>query len=229
AGFVLAHWIGSRDWRKSVRESAKPLSVFVALAVLVAAVPVAMTAILAARSNRPEIAWGLTVAGSLHPGHLLTFAFPDLFRAMTPSDADYWGPGTSLWQAAFSGRPVTLAKNMGLLYAGALPLVVTVSFGLVRGLAWSRDIRFFSIAAAATLLYALGCHTPAFHAMYDLLPGVMLFRRPADATFVLGALAAIVAGYLVHRWLEGSVPRPTQVQRIAERAIPVALIALALG
>ncbi len=229
AGFVLAHWIGNDDWRKSVRESVKPLSAIVVLAVLAAAVPVAMTAILAARSNRPEIAWGLTVAGSLHPGHLLTFAFPDLFRAMTPADADYWGPGTSPWKAALGGNPVNLAKNMGLLYAGALPLVVTVSFGVVRGLAWSRDIRFFSIAAGVVLLYALGCHTPAFHAMYELLPGVMLFRRPADATFVLGALVAVIAGYLVHRWLEDSVPRATRIQQAIERAIPVALAATAFA
>jgi hypothetical protein len=100
--------------------------------------------------------------------------------------------------------------------------------GIVRGLAWSRDIRFFSIAAGVVLLYAVGWHTPAFQIMRDLLPGVMLFRRPADATFVLGALLAIIAGYLVHCWLEGLVPRPTRTRRAIELAIQIALVAVAL-
>jgi hypothetical protein len=34
---------------------------------------------------------------------------------------------------------------------------------------------------------------------YELLPGVSLYRRPADATFIIGALAAILAGYSTHR------------------------------
>ena len=55
------------------------------------------------------------------------------------------------------------------------------------------------------LLYALGAYTPAFQLMYDLLPAVALYRRPADATFVLVALIALIAGYLVHRWLTGTV------------------------
>src|SRR5919108_673199 len=53
---------------------------------LLAAVPVTMTALLAARSNRPEIAWTVAGLSSLHPAHLLTLAFPDLFRAMNPAD-----------------------------------------------------------------------------------------------------------------------------------------------
>jgi hypothetical protein len=57
---------------------------------------------------------------------------------------------------------------------------------------------------------------------------VNLFRRPADATFAFGALLAIVAGYLVHRWLEGTVPRPTRTQRAIELAISIALVSTAL-
>jgi hypothetical protein len=64
--------------------------------------------------------------------------------------------------------------------------------------------------------------------MYELLPGVALYRRPADATFVLVALIAIVAGYLVHRWLTGSVPKATPRQRAAEIACAGALTAAAL-
>src|SRR5712691_7042514 len=99
---------------------------------------------------------------------------------------------------------------MRLVYGGALTLVAVVSFGSVRGVAWAGEIRFFTGAAALVLLYALGGYTPAFRLMYDILPEVALYRRPADATFVLGALVAVVAGYLGPRWLTGTVPRATR-------------------
>src|SRR5262249_53910407 len=65
--------------------------------------------------------------------------------------------------------------------------------------------------------------------MYELLPGVTLFRRPADATFVLGALLALLAGYLVHRWLTGSVPAAKPWRRAAEIACAIVVVAIALG
>jgi hypothetical protein len=117
---------------------------------------------------------------------------------------------------------------MGLVYAGALTLVAVVSFGFIRGMAWAREIRFFTIAAMLLLLYTLGSYTPAFRLMYDLLPAVALYRRPADATFVLVMLVAVIAGYLVDRWLAGTVPTATRRQRVCEVACPIALIVAAL-
>ena len=89
---------------------------------------------------------------------------------------------------------------------------------------WTRDIRFFTVATALVLLYALGWYTPAFRAMYELLPGVSLFRRPADAAFPLVALIALLGGYLVHRWLAGTVPRANKLQHAAEIVAAAALI-----
>ncbi len=115
-------------------------------------------------------------------------------------DVQFWGAGGFAWNERFGMANVFLAQNMVLLYAGALVPVVLV-VGLTRRLLWSREIRFFTVATLLILLYAFGRHTPAFAAMYELMPGVKLFRRPADATFVFGALLAIMAGYLVHRWI----------------------------
>ncbi|WGR92863.1 YfhO family protein [Bradyrhizobium sp. ISRA443] len=227
AGFVGYHWIAGDDWRKRINASIRPLAASCLVGIPIAAIPVTLTALLAARSNRPEIGWMVAGQGSLHPAHLLTLAFADLYGAMDPA-IEYWGPATSSWKAALGGTDLSLAQNMGLVYSGALLLVVIVSFGIVRRLAWSRDIRFFSIAASIVLLYGLGWYTPVFHAMYEWLPGVMLYRRPADATFVIGALLAIIAGYLVHRWLEGTVPQPASAQRAVELAMPVVLVAVAL-
>ena len=228
AGFVLAHWLMGTQPLARMRASIKPLTAAAASAALVAAVPIMMTTLLAERSNRPEIGFDSAAGGSLHPVHLLQFAFADLFGAMDPS-VEYWAPQSLIWDAEWGWPGLYLSQNMGLVYAGALTLVAVMSFGFIRGLAWAREIRFFTIAAGLLLLYTLGSYTPAFYLMYDLLPAVALYRRPADATFVLVALVAVIAGYLVHRWLTGSVPTATRRQRTLEIACPLVLIAAALA
>jgi len=228
AGFVLAYWLTGEKPLARLRASIKPLAAAGVSAVLVAAIPVIMSALLAARSNRPEVSYLSAAAGSIHPVHLLQFAFADLFGAMDPS-IEYWAPQSLIWDAAWGWPGLYLSQNMGLVYAGALPFAVVVSFGLIRGVAWAREIRFFTIAAALVLLYALGGYTPAFRLMYDILPAVTLYRRPADATFVLVALIAVIAGYLVHRWLTDTMPRATRLQRAIEIACPIVLIAGALA
>ena len=228
AGFVLAHWAAGGRALARVRASITPLTAAAVSAALIAAVPIVMTTLLAARSNRPEISFASAAGGSIHPVHLLQFAFADLFGAMNP-DIEYWAPESPIWDAAWGSPGLYLSQNMGLVYAGALTLVALLSFGLVRGLAWAREIRVFSIAAALVLLYALGAYTPAFQLMYDLLPAVSLYRRPADATFVLVALVALIAGYLVHRWLTGTVAPASRLQRACEIACPIVLVAGALA
>ncbi|MEN9832730.1 MAG: hypothetical protein RLZZ487_2335, partial [Pseudomonadota bacterium] len=69
------------------------------------------------------------------------------------------------------------------------------------------------------VLYALGWYTPAFEFMHSALPGVDLFRRPADACFLIGALLAILAGYALHRLV--TEPDPER--------LPIAACAWLLG
>ena len=173
-----------------------------------------LTELLALNSNRPEFSFIEAGRGSLHYTHLLSLIFPDLFGAMDPK-VDFWGAGSFAWNERFGMADLFLAQNMGLLYAGALaPLLLIL--GVTRGWLWSREIRFFTIAALLIAFYAFGWYTPVFRGMYELMPGVKLFRRPADATFVFGALIAIMAGYCVHRWLAGE--RGSRIQRLAEKA-----------
>jgi hypothetical protein len=227
-GFVLWHWLSGAGRLARLRTSLKPLAAAATSAALIAAVPVIMTMLLAERSNRPAIGFAAAAAGSLHPVHLLQFAFADLYGAMNPT-IEYWAPESPVWDAAWGSPGLYLSQNMGLVYAGALTFVALVSFGLVRGGAWAREIRFFTVAAALVLLYALGAYTPAFRLMFDLLPAVALYRRPADATFVLVALVAVIAGYLVHRWFTGALRRPTRLQRVVEIGCAIALGASALA
>ncbi len=184
----------------AVRASVRPLGAAAVCALALVAIPVLLTALLAEDSNRPAIDYAGAARGSLHPALLLTLAMPNLFGAAGRME-DYWGPPSFAW----AGTDLFIAQNMGVLYIGALPVLALAIAG-VRGQLWARDVRFFTCAAAVALLYALGRYTPVFPLLYAALPGIGLFRRPADATFLVGALTAILAGYGVHRLFRDPYP-----------------------
>jgi hypothetical protein len=228
AGYVLWHWVDGEHRLRRVRASIVPLSAAAVAGILVAAVPIVLSMLLAGSSNRPEVGFVFAGRGSLHPAHLITLVFPDLYGASDPN-VDYWGPPSLAWSNVWGWPGLYLAQNMGQVYAGALVAVTIFAFGIVRGLAWEREVRFFAVATLVVLLYALGWYTPAFRLMYEILPGVTFYRRAADATFVLGALMAILAGYLVHRWVTATVPPPQPWQRALEIAGAVVVVVLAFG
>jgi hypothetical protein len=211
AGFVLAHWLDGAGRAARVRASIAPLAAGCVAGLAIMIVPVILTELLALRSNRPEFSFIEAGRGSLHPTHLLSLVFADLFGAMDPK-VEFWGAGGFAWNERFGMADLFLAQNMSLLYAGAIAPVVLI-VGVSRGLLWSREIRFFTIATLLVMVFMFGWYTPVFRAMYELMPGVKLFRRPADATFVFGALIAIITGYLVHRRL-GAWPPASRAQRL---------------
>jgi hypothetical protein len=182
-GYVLWQWFAGSDWPTRIKASVKPLAAGALVGALIVTVPVMLTALLADASNRPEIGYSFAGGGSLHPANILMLVFPGVFGASDFS-REFWGPPGFPWHEAFGQTDLFTAQNVGQIYAGALVIVAVLSFGLVRGILWEREIRFFTIAVALTLLYALGKYTLAFRLMYDVLPGVALYRRPADATFV---------------------------------------------
>jgi hypothetical protein len=205
--YVIAWWLDGKGRLARAKRTALPLAVCAVTAVLIALGPLVLSALLAADSNRPMIGLEHAGRGSLHPALLLMLAFADLFGAADPN-VEFWGPPSLAWDAAMPPSGLALAQNMGEIYCGILAVVLILGTGLVRGLLWAREIRFFLIALALVLLYALGWYTPAFRVMYDVLPGVDLFRRPADATFIIGLLIAVQTGYLVHRVISGTAPQP---------------------
>ena len=167
-----------------------------ALALIV--LPIALTLALAEQSNRPEITFEGAGAGSLHPALLLTAIVPHLYGAAGEM-ANYWGPPSFAWK----GTGLYLAQNMGLVYIGAVPLLL-ILLALLNGDIWRREIAFFTLAWVVVLMYALGWYTPLFRWAYAFLPGVSFYRRPADAVFLLGGLAALIAAYAAHRILEAA-------------------------
>lgn len=219
-GRVLWLWLTDDKPWTSIRASLWPLVAGGVAGVLIIALPVLMTVLLAADSNRPAIDYAGAGAGSLHPAQLVTLVIPQIFGAAGDM-ADYWGPPSFAWV----GTGLFTAQNVGQMYIGALPLLL-VAAAAATGRLWDREVRFFTIALVLMLLYGLGWYTPAFRAMYEVLPGVNLYRRPADAVFLIGGLAAILAGYAVHVWF-GAPWKRARWQIIAAAAIVFAVAAFA--
>jgi len=225
AGFAAWRILAADRPVEAARANLLPLAAGAASALLVFAVPVLLTVLFAAESNRPEIDYIGAGRGSLHPALLLTLVAPDVFGAAGRME-DYWGPPSFAW----SDTGLYIAQNVGQLYIGAIPLLLILLAGL-RGQLWTRDIRFFTVASVLMVLYALGWYTPAFQVFYTLLPGMSLYRRPADAVFLIGALGAILAGYAVHRLFtdrQGPMP-PRQALTMAGSIGGAFLLAIALA
>jgi hypothetical protein len=224
AGLAAARVAMAPDVRGAARRAAPLLLAAAALATALAALPVALTYALALASNRPSIDFIGAGRGSLHPALLLTLAAPNLFNAAGPM-ADYWGPPSFAWP----DTDLFLAQNMGVLYLGSIPLLA-LALAALRGELWDREVRPITVAAIVVLVYALGWYTPLFRFLYALLPAVDLYRRPADATFLLGALLALLAGYATHRLLAGQMPLRRAHGMAAAAALAAALlVAVALA
>jgi len=160
------------------------------------ALPLLWTLDLAANSNRPAIDLDGAYKGSLPPASFLTLVCANLFGTDGPLK-DFWGPPS----AALGTTDIYLARNMTDIYIGALPLLALLA-SLRRGFLANKEIKFFAVAALLLVFYALGRYTPVFELMFHI-PGVDLYRRPADATFPLCAVLAILAGYSTHLVING--------------------------
>ena len=199
---VVWLWASAANPGAQIRASLLPLMAGGIVGLALVAVPILMTVLLAADSNRPSIDFAGAGAGSLHPALLTTFVVPHVFGAAGDM-ADFWGPPSFPWGVT----GLYTAQNVGQLYIGAIPLLLIVGTA-ASGRLWDGEIRFFAIAFVVVLLYGLGWYTPVFRVLYEVLPGVNLYRRPADAVFVIGALGAILAGYAVHVWFKEPWHRP---------------------
>lgn len=170
-----------------------PLALGAVIGLTLVAIPILLTALMADGSNRPQIDYLSAGAGSFHPGLFATLIAPDMFGSTGPM-ADYWGPPSFTWR----DTGLFIAQNMGQLYIGIIPLML-IGYAVMRGWLFDREIAPFAIAGVVMTLYALGWFTPLFGFAHAYLPGVDLYRRPADAVFLIGLFGAITAGYAAHQ------------------------------
>jgi hypothetical protein len=179
------------------------------------AIPTVLTMQLLATSTRPGFAYGTAAMGSLPPASFATMLFGDVFGSLRWT-YDYWGPD---WHTMPEGTWTDRATNY--LFAGTVPGLLLLWHGIAGRRLFAREFRFFLLMGVAAVLYALGRYTPAFAPIFDYVPGVSLYRRPADATFEINVALAFAAGYLVHRYVSEGAPR------IVARPGPAALAGVA--
>lgn len=189
------------------------------------AIPVLLTIQFLDESNRPGISYGVAAAGSLAPVNLVTLLAPNFFGSLDWS-YDYWGPDYGSMV-----KPDWTDRAVNYLFIGTLPILLVVWHGFVAGRFLERPIRFVLVVLAAAFAFALGRYTPAFGIAFDWFPGVSLYRRPADATFLVNITLACGAGFLLHRYIEDGIPRtvwsgPRRIARVRAVAMLAAVGAL---
>lgn len=184
-----------------LRERLAVLALAGGVTVLAMAVPIVLTLQFVHDSNRPGIAYGVALEGSLDPVNLLTLAAPNVFGSLDRV-YDYWGPGA----ATTAGNDWT-DRSIDYLFVGTLPALLIVWHGLAGRRLFAREGRYALALVVVALLYAVGRLTPFFSLVFDGVPGVSLYRRPADATFLLNVGLALAAGLLLHRYIEDGLPR----------------------
>lgn len=220
---VLWRWLSSDNRAETFRDMVGPLLTGGIVCVAIVIVPVLLTALFAAESNRPAIDFEGAGRGSLHPALFLTLLMPQLFGAAYRME-DYWGPPSFTW----SNTGLFVAQNMGEMYLGAIPVLLLL-LGAAQNQFLAREVRFFTVAFIVAVLYALGWFTPLFRLFYEVLPGVKYYRRPADATFLIGGLGAVLTGYAAHRLFSRPWDRINEHAVVLIGAVLTLSIAIAFG
>jgi Bacterial membrane protein YfhO len=110
---------------------------------------------------------------------------------------DFLIPGYTMWTAE--------TVDEGFAYIGLLPLLLAL-WAVIQ----SKDKRivFLSLLALFSFIASLGDATPLYRILYDYLPGLNQFRIPARFILLTTFPLAVLAGFGVHRFLEGPGPGP---------------------
>ena len=164
------------------------------------AVPALLTMQFVADSNRPAFPFGYASASSMHPMHLITLLFPDVFGNLA-RNIWYWGPSST----TIPGGPWNDGST-SYLGIGVIPGLLVLWFGLLGRWIFAREFRFLAVMLGLAVLFALGRYTPFFALVFDFLPGATLYRRPSDLLYFINFAMAFAAGYTLHRWLGEGQP-----------------------
>lgn len=190
AAFVIVHWLsGEARWQR-VRATVRPLAAGALVGSVMLALPILMVLSFTDGSNRAHIDLEDAYLGSLHPSSLITFVVSNIFGTIGPPD-DFWGAPSKHWPYIVH---TWVSRNMATFYTGILPVVGILTW-LCSRQAYSRRMIVLTVLFGLMIAYALGRYTPLYGILYHVLPGVDLFRRPADSTFLVGAIGAILAGF----------------------------------
>ena len=134
------------------------------------------------RAAEGEVSVAWSGSWAMHPEEAMAMVIPEFAGNNARGTAD-WAQNTYWGRNAFKNNHE---------YAGlVLLLLAAVSF---VGGARSRLRWFFTGLGALAFLFALGSHTPIWRVLYEVVPGISLFRAPAQVMFLFGFAVATLAG-----------------------------------
>jgi hypothetical protein len=81
---------------------------------------------------------------------------------------------------------------------------------------------------ASACLFMLGRYTPFYGLAFRFVPGIDLFRRPTDASFVFGIALAILAGHCLSDYVREGLPRLRPIAAIATGSALLAVVVSAV-
>lgn len=194
SAWVLAGYALVRIWPLRARVLG-PLAVAALLSVAVAALPLMLLLQFVEQGSRQGFDLSDASFQSMHPAALASLLTPEFFG---PLDrwGDFWGPTSTEW-----GEMLAMHWGMMHAYCGVLAIAMLI-WGLVSGLLWHREACVWLVISIGLIVYALGRYTPVFAELYAVVPGVDLFRRPADALIPFGLAVALLTGALLDRTIK---------------------------
>lgn len=210
---AIAEIVAAERPLRYLRERLPVLAVMAFVSAALLAIPLLLTLQFAGLSNRPSEPLDEALKGSIHPVNLATLAVANIFG----THGSYWGPN-----AASLPEVAQTDDSFNYLFVGWLPVLLMLWLGIAGGRAWQRGRRLIAGTLAVALLFMLGRYTPLFGWAFAYLPGIDLFRRPADASFVLCVALALMCGHLLTDYIRNGLPK----HGIAEGYVAIAAFAV---
>jgi len=186
----------------------------------------AVVAGLAALISAPQwvstLAWlpytnrnAVTLADSL-PGAVGWHTFGTLLsgNVFEQGRGEYWGVGDI---------------SQDYLYVGAVPLALWLGWGSAVLQAQPNRTRLALGVIVLATAFALGSRTPLFAWLFAWLPGLDLFRRPADALFLTVPMAAWLSALALEKAITGRRMNPHLPSLMVVLAVLAYTLWLALG
>jgi hypothetical protein len=188
--------------------------------VAIVAVPALLTMQFAALSNRPAAVLERAFEASLYPANLATLLVPDIFGSHRFPP---WGPNYETVPEVAS-----VDESFNYLFVGSVPVILLLWLGVAGGGLVRRGRVLMTAVLAAALLYMLGRYTPAFGWAFQWVPGVDLFRRPIDGSFVFVAALALLVGHLLSDYMRLGLPRGRTAFAVLLAAMMLAVVGSAI-
>ncbi|MGC2083607.1 MAG: hypothetical protein WA702_09640 [Bradyrhizobium sp.] len=194
---ALAEIMSSPQPMRFLRERSTVLMTMTLAGGALLIIPMLLTLQFAQLSNRPAESLDDALRGSLYPANLATLMVANIFG----THGHYWGPGaTTLTEVALTD------DSENYLFFGVVPILLLLWFGIVGGGVWRRGRRLMMCTLAVACLFMLGRYTPFYELAFRFVPGIDLFRRPADASFLFGIALALLVGHSLADYVRDGPP-----------------------